>query len=116
MGKKNVINHRASDRRGNAVQKMLRAIDCEMFPGGEVEEMEYVTRLCEMLGGRYDSKDIDTTLRYILSALFMSEDRSKSKVVSSVIERPYNSFSETDIRKIMDFAIRNNESLSLLYK
>lgn len=116
MIKKSFINHSASDRRGNAVQKMLRAINYQMFPGGEIEEMEQVTKLCNMLSDKYDCKDIDTTLRYILSALFMSEDRNKSNVVSSVIQRPYNSFLEIDIRKIMDFAIMNNESLSLLYK
>lgn len=99
----------------NTMQALLSAIDKQMFPGGELEEMHQVASLSQLLCFRYDNKDVDTVLRYILSSLFLSDDRNMTKVIKSATDRLNNLFPDADIRLIVRFAIENNERLSLLY-
>lgn len=98
---------------GNAVQSILAALDRQMFPGGEVEEMQQVSDLYDLFGGKYGYKDVSVALRFVLSSLFLSEKKDVVQVISAVVARKGNVFSEEDARRLVAFAIDSNERLSL---
>lgn len=95
--------------------KLFSAINRQMFPGGKDDEKHQVTKIFNIFSCKYEIKDINNTLRFVLSCLLFSENKNETEVVNLAFKRPNNIFTQDEIGKIVDFAIQNNVLLRLKF-
>jgi len=109
-----MTKEREQDLKENVMQRLLKEIDRQMFPGGAEEELRQVTELFDMFHARYPLGAINETLRYSLSQMLLNGS-DKQTIVDSIINRPDNRFSTEDAGVIYDYAIACNKRLGQLY-
>lgn len=82
------------------------------FPGGVNEQKRLTDGLCAKLGGRYSTDYVGNNYVFVLSCLFMDEDKTLAAVIDKVKNRVNNRLTSSEIKIIYNYAIENNEKLS----
>lgn len=95
---------RGTKRAGNAMHRLLEAIDGLMFPGGEVQEMRQVTELSHLLGQRYNHATIDGALRFTLFSFFLQVP-VETRLVKALLRRPGNVLTAADAALLVHYAL-----------
>jgi len=106
---------RNSQHRGdNAMMRIIRELDRQMFPGGTADEQRQVADLLTLLRGKHPEKTIRNTLRFALSQMLLIQP-DRSRVVESIVSRPNNKLSKSEAEELCHYAIAHNERLRQLY-
>lgn len=82
------------------------------FPKGREQQKVLTEQLCQKLNYRFNSADVTNNYIFVLTCLFMDDDKSIDTIVEKVARRPNNKMSRDDIRTIYKHAVDNNEQLS----
>mgnify|MGYP000380909133 FL=1 len=83
------------------------------FPGGQDEQVRLVNGLIKELNNKYEYKVVANNYVFVLTSLFMDDDKSLSRVTEKVLNRINNPLSREEIKVIYNYAIQNNEQLSI---
>lgn len=82
------------------------------FPNGMEEQKTLTNQLMNKLGNRYDIELVTNNYIFVLTCLFMDEDKSLDTVTEKVNQRLNNKLSKNDIGIIYNHAVENNKQLS----
>ena len=82
------------------------------FPEGIGQQKLLTSQLCKKLGNRYNEDIVANNYIFVLTCLFMDEDKTLSAITGKVKQRINNQLTESDIRIIYNHAVDNNKQLS----
>ncbi len=96
MGLRNLFKSRKSRGLSPEADKTVTKIVAEAFPGGEKQIEEETGRLYRLLGGRLEKGDVRLVLAKSKMLIFISDDKSKNRIVPSIINYSKNKLSKQD--------------------
>ena len=82
------------------------------FPEGREQQKYLTSQLCQKLGNRYNEDIVANNYIFVLTCLFMDEDKSLNTITGKVKQRINNQLTDSDIRIIYNYAVDNNKQLS----
>ena len=83
------------------------------FPEGQEQQIRLVNGLIQKLNNKYDYKVVLDNYVFILTCLFVDEDKSLFGITENVLNRINSPLSRDEIKTIYNYAIENNEQLSM---
>lgn len=95
-----------------AMPEALAKVHKLMFPGGVSQQQDLTEKLRQKLSNRYDSQVVANNYIFVLTCLFMDEDKSQDSIVQKVLNRINNKITKNDAQIIYNHAVDNNEQLS----
>lgn len=90
MGLLNLFRRKNSASSANAVDGAVKKISGEIFPRGEQQIIEETDQLYTLLGGKLNKRDVRLILTKSKTLLFISDDKSKDRIVPSIINYSKN--------------------------
>jgi len=90
MGLLNMFRRNKSAGTTKESDELVKKIADEVFPGGEKQILEETDTLFALLGGKIEKRDVRLILTKSKSLLFISDDKSKARVVPSIINYSKN--------------------------
>ena len=82
------------------------------FPEGREQQVYLTSQLSQKLGNRYNEDVVANNYIFVLTCLFMDEDKTLSTITGKVKRRINNQLTDSDIRIIYNHAVDNNKQLS----
>ena len=82
------------------------------FPQGREQQKVLTEKLCQKLNNRFSFEEVTNNYVFVLTCLFMDDDKSMDAIIEKVLNRPNNKLTRNDISSIYNHAVENNEQLS----
>ena len=79
------------------------------FPEGREQQVYLTSQLSQKLGNRYNEDVVANNYIFVLTCLFMDEDKTLSTITGKVKRRINNQLTDSDIRIIYNHAVDNNK-------
>ena len=90
MGLLNLFRRKNSAGSTKVVDGAVKKIASEVFPRGEQQIIEETDRLYTLLGGKLNKRDVRLILTKSKSLLFIADDKSKDRIVPSIVNYSKN--------------------------
>lgn len=82
------------------------------FPQGREQQKVLTEKLCQKLNNRFSFEEVTNNYVFVLTCLFMDDDKSMDAIIGKVLNRPNNKLTRNEISSIYNHAVENNEQLS----
>ena len=82
------------------------------FPQGREQQKVLTEKLCKKLNNRFSFEEVTNNYVFVLTCLFMDDDKSLDAIIEKVLNRPNNKLTRNEISSIYNHAVENNEQLS----
>ena len=96
MGLKDLFRRKKSTRLSSEAEDIVKKVAEEVFPGGWEQIQAETDRLYRLLGGKLEKDDVRLILTKSKSLISMADDKSKSRIIPSIIKYSTNKLSVQD--------------------
>ncbi len=102
-------------KKDSDIQRVFSEMYKKMFPHGSEDEKKWVADLVKLFDYRYSKEEIQGMLRYVLSLVIISPDKSQDRVVGAIMRRPKNVLLQEDAIRLYKYAMTHHPDLNLMY-